>query len=71
MRLSDVMSHTDLSVFPELAMVLFIAAFAGVLWRVFGRRGAAELPSLASMPLEECPSVECRTHARGEGREVR
>ena len=35
MRLSDVMSHTDLATYPKIALVIFLAVFASVLVRLF------------------------------------
>ncbi len=61
MRLSDIMSHMNLTVYPEVAMVLFLAVFAAVAWRVFRRRNAAELEAQGSLPLDDSPIVEHRT----------
>jgi len=51
MKLSDVMSAMNLSVYAEAGLVLFLLAFAAVAIDVI-RRGRA-LESLASMPLDE------------------
>ena len=63
MRLSDIMSHMNLTLFPEVAMVLFLGVFAVVVWRVYRRRGAAELESHAALPLDDCPAVDGTTKA--------
>ena len=50
MSLTDIMSHADLSLYPEVSLVLFLAVFAAVAWRV-SRRDAAEDAHDASIPL--------------------
>ncbi len=62
MRLSDIMSNMDLTVYPQVALVIFLAVFAAVVWRVFHRRTASEFAAHASLPLDESPVVE-RTQA--------
>lgn len=37
MRLTDIMSHADLSLYPEVALVIFLAVFAAVAWKVSKR----------------------------------
>lgn len=63
MSLTDVVSHLDLSVYPELALVLFLAVFVAVTWRAIrtpggvARRHASlaldDAEELASTPSEE------------------
>ena len=50
MKLSDVMSGAGLAVYAEVALVLFLAVFAGVALKVFLRKPD---PSLARLPLEQ------------------
>lgn len=44
MKLSDVMSHANLVIFAEIAMVIFMAAFVGIVIWLFwpSRRDALE-----------------------------
>jgi hypothetical protein len=57
MRLSDVMSHLNLTVYPIVSMVIFLGVFTGVLVRISGRRGRS-LRAYAGMALEDGPSAE-------------
>jgi cbb3-type cytochrome oxidase subunit 3 len=52
MRLSDVMSHLNLTVYPIVSLLIFLGVFAGVLVRVSGRRGRA-LRAYAAMALDD------------------
>ena len=56
MSLRDIVSHADLAVFPEIGLVLFMLAFAGVVYRVM--RAGDSLDPLAELPLEDGPLVE-------------
>ncbi len=37
MRLTDIMSHMDLSAYPQAALVLFLGVFGAVVWRTYAR----------------------------------
>lgn len=50
MSLRDIMSHADLSVYPEASLILFLAVFLAVAWRV-SRRDKSEDAYDASLPL--------------------
>lgn len=50
MKLSDVMSGANLSIYAEVALVLFLAVFAAVAVRLF--LGKSD-PSAARLPLEQ------------------
>jgi hypothetical protein len=50
MSLRDIMSHADLSVYPEASLVLFLAVFLAVAWRV-SRRAASQDAHDAALPL--------------------
>lgn len=52
MRLSDIMSGMDLTVYPEIGLVIFLGVFAAIAARLYGRRRRAELERFASMALE-------------------
>lgn len=53
MRLSDIMGHLDLAVYPIVAMVIFLGVFAGVCIRIFRRGRNAEFKIAATLPLED------------------
>jgi cbb3-type cytochrome oxidase subunit 3 len=52
-RLSDIMSHAGLSGYAEVALILFLVAFAGIVLRVLSPRRRQELEAMARMPLED------------------
>jgi hypothetical protein len=53
MKLSDIMSAADLTLYPKIALVLFLVAFAIVVVRLLlpGRRGVWE--RRAALPLDD------------------
>lgn len=53
MRLSDIMSAMELSVYPQVALVIFLGVFAAVVLRTFARGRKNELEKLAMLPLED------------------
>jgi len=53
MRLSDIMSAMGLSLYPTVAMIFFLAVFAGVLVRVFRPSARAEMDAAARLPLSD------------------
>ncbi len=53
MKLSDIMSNAGLSVFAEVALVLFVLAFLGIIWWVFRPGNARRWESDAQMPLDD------------------
>jgi len=67
MRLSDIMSHMDLTVYPEIALVIFLGVFGAVVLRLC-RAGGSRLQDHAGMALDECPIVNAaRTTDRARG----
>lgn len=64
MKLSDVMAYAGLAGYAEIALVLFLAAFAGIVWWVWRPANTAEFNRAARMPLDDVHPVEPR--ARGE-----
>ena len=52
MKLSEIMSHADLATYPEVGLILFLAAFAVVARRVM-RRDKSEDDYASSLPLSE------------------
>ncbi|MBX3128723.1 MAG: cbb3-type cytochrome c oxidase subunit 3 [Polyangiaceae bacterium] len=53
MKLSDVMSAMRLETYAEIAMVLFMLAFAGVVYQLLRRRNVAEFEHARQLPLSE------------------
>ena len=52
MRLSDVIGHLDLAVYPIIGLTCFGAVFASVVWRIF-RADPGEMRRAGSMALGE------------------
>jgi hypothetical protein len=65
MRLSDVMSHLNLTIYPIVSMVIFLSVFTGVLVRISGRRGRA-LRAYAGMALVDGPQARPSAEKKGE-----
>lgn len=53
MRLTDIMSGLNLSIYPQIALVIFVAIFTGVLIRVFSRSRKSEFERAANLPLND------------------
>lgn len=53
MRMSDIMSGLGLAIFPTVALVIFLAVFAGVVVTVGNRRKRAEFDAAAMLPLAD------------------
>lgn len=53
MRMSDIVGSLDLSVYTQVALVLFVGVFAAVLARTFSRRHRDEMTRAASLPLAD------------------
>jgi hypothetical protein len=51
-RLSDIVGHLDLTVWPKMALVLFLGVFAGVIWRVI-RTSKGEMAAAGALPIED------------------
>jgi hypothetical protein len=55
MRLTDLMSGANLSLYPQIGLVIFLAVFASIVLRVYGRRRADDHARWAAMPLDDTP----------------
>lgn len=53
MSLTDIVSAADLTIFPKIGLVLFLAAFIALMVRTFVRYGPARAGAAAAMPLED------------------
>ena len=59
MRMTEIVSFLDLSIFPSIAMVFFLAAFLAILWNVL-RTPRSQSDLEASIPLNDDVVVEPR-----------
>lgn len=57
-RFSELVSSLTPSQYTQLALLLFVAVFAGVLYRHGGKRRAAEHAACAAMPLDDGPRAQ-------------
>lgn len=64
MRLSDLMASFDLAVYPQVAMVIFLVVFVGVLRRAVFGRWRADRSDPALLPLADDAPVTTRSHTR-------
>ncbi|MBV6522857.1 MAG: hypothetical protein MNPFHGCM_03007 [Gemmatimonadaceae bacterium] len=53
MSLTQIMSAAGLDVYPQVALLLFIAAFVLICWRIFSPRFKATYDAAARMPLDD------------------
>lgn len=52
MSMSEIVSFLDLSIFPSVALIFFLAAFIAILWRVLSKpRSESDIE--ASIPLND------------------
>lgn len=64
MSLSQIMSGANLDQYAQVSLILFLIAFALILWRVFAPRFKATYDLAARMPLDDANPQTPR--ARGE-----
>lgn len=60
MRLSDIMGAAGLSGWAEVALVLFLLAFAAILLGTLAPRRRAEFDRASRLPLDDDPSLPTR-----------
>jgi cbb3-type cytochrome oxidase subunit 3 len=53
MRLSDVMSNAGLSGYAEVALILFLLAFLGIVWAIFRPGTKPAMDAAARMPIDD------------------
>ncbi|MDX2192469.1 MAG: cbb3-type cytochrome c oxidase subunit 3 [Gemmatimonadales bacterium] len=53
MKLSDIMGHAQLSGYAVVAMLIFLAVFVAVVWRIFHPAQAERWAQDARMPLDD------------------
>ncbi len=64
MKLSDIMSYAQLSVYTEVALVLFLGVFLAVSIRTFLPSRQRELDAASRLPLEDDVVLTPRTTER-------
>jgi cbb3-type cytochrome oxidase subunit 3 len=65
MKLSDVMSHAGLSIYAEVALVIFLVAFVAVVVRTFLPSRRREMDEASRLPLNDEPRAEPREGVNG------
>jgi hypothetical protein len=65
-RLSDIMSAMHLGTYPEVALVLFMAAFFAIGVNLFRRGNAATWEQARHLPLEAEPPVTVERTSLGD-----
>jgi cbb3-type cytochrome oxidase subunit 3 len=53
MSLSDIMANAGLSIYAEVALVLFMLAFLGIVWWVLRHGNTARWKQASRMPLDD------------------
>ncbi len=64
MKLSDIMSYAQLSVYTEIALVLFLGVFIAISIRTFMPSRSRELEAASRIPLEDDVVLTPRTAER-------
>lgn len=67
MRLSDVMGHSGLSGYAEIALVLFLAAFLAIVWWTFRPGRKEEMDAMSRLPLEDDAGTPGQANLAGHG----
>lgn len=52
MRMTEIVSFLDLSIYPSIALVFFLAAFIAVVWNVM-TKSKQEIEAAANIPLDD------------------
>jgi cbb3-type cytochrome oxidase subunit 3 len=63
MKLSDIMGNAGLSMYAEVALVLFLGVFIAIVLRTFAPSRRRELDEAALIPLNDAPSDTRKTFA--------
>jgi cbb3-type cytochrome oxidase subunit 3 len=58
MRLSDVIGSLDIATYPQIALVIFLAIFISVCWRLLRHTTSQQMHAASMIPLEETKRVE-------------
>ena len=65
MKLSDIMSHMGLAIYPMAALVIFLTVFVFILVGLCGRRKLEEFKHAAGLPLAD-DAFEPDAHHAGQ-----
>ena len=52
MRMTEIVSFLDLSIYPSIALIFFLAAFIAVVWNVMSKT-KQEIEAAANIPLDD------------------
>ena len=52
MRMTEIVSFLDLSIYPSIALIFFLAAFIAVIWNVM-TKSKQEIEAAANIPLDD------------------
>ena len=63
MKLSDIMGNAGLSMYAQVALVLFLGVFIAITIRTLAPSRRRELDEAAMIPLNDGPSEARNTHA--------
>ncbi len=53
MKLSDLMSNMALSSYPQVALVIFLGVFIGVMLRLFSKKHQKDYEEASRLPLDD------------------
>lgn len=67
MSLSELMSHADLSLWPQVGLILFMAIFAGVLVKTFAKSQQGKHEAARFLPLEDEEGDRVHKKVNGHG----
>lgn len=57
MRLSDIMGNMNLSIFPQIGLVMFLSIFAVVVYRIVRKENQAQYEAARFIPLSDAPDA--------------
>ncbi len=60
MKLSDIMAHAGLSMYAQIALVIFVVVFIAIVIRTFAPSRSAELNEAALLPLDDAAAAKVR-----------
>lgn len=63
MKLSDIMGHSGLSAYAEVAMILFLIAFLAIVVRIFWPSRKDKLEAQRNLPLDDEHVMQSREGA--------
>ena len=64
MKLSDIMGHAGLSLYAQIALVIFLSVFVAIVIRTFAPSRREELQDAALLPLDDATIDRLRARTR-------